>query len=386
MTRRAFVFLSILLSLSGPLAAALHVDTPRPVAVPQSTPEYSMNARSIAVSGERALALWYHQDLEPAKTGLRGALFDSRGARVSAADISFPLISGRAAATGDGFLVYGASTYDAYDLIAYAVTRDGAVAGPLAIASGDAWDAVVRCAGDVCLAAWRTLPGGPAAIIRAARIEGMAVRDPGGIPVANAGAATDWRAILDVATDGSRFLIAWLRDIPPGGTIASAALVDPRGAMDIRTFDVLAVNEVGYGLRLLWNGAAFEVIESAPRYRVARVRPDGSVIDGEESGWGGWPVDIDGVLSDVFVACGRSQVATFEFTQAPAPTTSAIYEIETRSAKAIGTIPLRIAGVACFDGRRCLAIADDLTYRPLSRRHRAYVVPMTCARERVVGR
>ncbi|HSN69527.1 MAG TPA: hypothetical protein VLV48_09795, partial [Thermoanaerobaculia bacterium] len=196
------------------------------------------NARAIARSGERALALWSRAG----DAGARAALFDPRGRKI-ADEIAMPVSDGVAGAS-NGFLVYGLVPPYAplasgpSRLLAYRVSLDGVVdPAPIAIAEGGISEAVIECAGDLCLAAWRSSESLSTSAVRVARIRGSEVLDPGGVPVYF---PTPPFSSLAIATDGAKFLIAANRTLDQNGSIVNAILVDPAGSLSSRVFDALA--------------------------------------------------------------------------------------------------------------------------------------------------
>lgn len=366
---------------AGPEAAGipmtLRIDRDEPLAHPADDvdpvvwKEALEGGLSIAVSGDVALGLWLQRE-----SGTSGALFDARGLRVSD-EMPFPIWGARVAGRNSGFLVYGPLWESgSLDLVAFEVGKDGTVdPAPIRIAPiTNGGEYVIHCAPEICLAAWQSEGS-----VRIARIRGSEVLDPGGVPVAFQSNQ------LAIASDGSRFLLASMRSGSPDGAIAWAALIDPREGLDVSSFDVLATVSYISRLRLGWNGSAYELLVSGTDVRIARITPEGTVIEGPESGWGGWPLPAAGLLDEWFRVCGTSYIAATPIIVEPL---ADLYAIEGRNAALEATLPLRVRDVACFNGGSCLAISDDypVTRPPTLFGVHAFVVPMTCARERLVGR
>jgi hypothetical protein len=346
-------------------------------------------ASAIATSGDTALAVWEREcesddDLFGCQRAL-ARLLDVRGEPLGPSVALPPLDTSGVAGRDSGFLIYGTGPGG---LVAYewdeAVGLDPT---PIVIAPWPFQGAVIECAGEVCLAAWR-LPDWPPhePSIRVARIVGRTVLDPGGIAISHDTGSGE----IGLASDGTNFLVAWTQGVS-GGAIGKAALVDPSGSLDYRAFGVTAVSgPVNYDLDAIWTGSLFEVFQSRvyppPNetgvHRVARIRPDGSVVAGEESAWEGWPLEIMGEAIDAFRACGASYFASLQWQSGQ----SAVFEIADRSAHPIAAVPVELRDIACFGGGGCLGIGHSYGGASSPTHAQVSIVPMSCERERLLGR
>jgi hypothetical protein len=177
------------------------------------------------------------------------------------------------------------------------VLADGSRGMPISISSAGGAPKIA-CADDACLVLWaenRSHDTNQRELF-AARIVHGELLDLNGFLI---GTGQSYVGVGDyaVATDGSRFLVAWADRIFSGGAIVHSVSFGPLASgVATRNGDLAATTASYASPRIAWNGREYDVLwrESAS-IRASRVSAEGSSMDGDATGWAGVRVS-DGSL------------------------------------------------------------------------------------------
>ena len=313
-------------------AGPVSIDTPRLMTYRAA----SQQLVGTAHHGDVVLVVWQEPYGQPLTYAAR---FTVAGRRIDAHDIVLGAIEPRAVrATPSGFAVLGL----------HQIVRIDANDGTVASSESPAPLMDLSCAGGMCLAAWVASTGavGPAAIRVSRWRDGVLLDAPGMVVHFSDTLYHD----LEMANDGERFLVAFARQVAPGGSILSVARVDPAGGeWRIRTSDLAASSWGINSLRLVFEGDGYIAAWHALPWRASRWTRDGDAVDGDETGYEGWPVEnpVDQLVYDG----ARTLIVSG----------STLFELQGRVPVAIQTWPgARAVAIECVAPRVCATVTQEI--------------------------
>lgn len=232
----------------------------------------------------------------------------------------------------------------------------------------------IACAADVCIAAW---------IEDQTSIRFAEWRDRIVEPVITIHASDRPIEGFGLSSDRKGFLLAFKRPGIPGGSILSATRIE-RGedGWTHRTSDFAAspmelsapgvVRQADRYL-LFWR--------SGREFRGSHLTLEGHSMDGDETGWEGWPLILEGYgLRDVTFDGTRVL-----FLMARWPRADLLYELRGRTAVVVGGVAGDAASLECTHTGRCAVVYESvLTGDPWYRATRAFLQQFWFGRPRAV--
>lgn len=246
--------------------------------------------------------------------------------------------------TGRGFFVRGTNGY----------AHIGTAGAPLLVES-DLVPLDLSCTAELCIAAW--IDGrAPSSTVRISRWENGALLDAPGVIVA--ASSTSFGEVA-LSNDGVDFVAVFTRTAEAGvGTILDAGHIARKdGEWKIRVSAFAATTSAVAVLQLIREHghylATWSESEGGGGTYASRLSSDAQSLDGEETGWRGWPWPVAGAPGSLAHDGQRTYFISVE------QQTSRLYALHGREATPLFDLGRGRAAIACSGNGRCLVATES---------------------------